>query len=528
VIELFTFVRLAQAARAVPDAWLFPIRKPINQMENATASWPALRQWPTTGFNYTSNKGAGRSHACVPRRVNLISNSGQNQDRDVTTVMIRNVPNQYHRGHFMQELDRLGFCGKYDFVYLPIDRQTQWNVGYAFVNFENPDECDKCMQLMRRHMFKKLHPGQQQRYAQVSVAHLQGIEANLAHFQNTAVFSSGSGLLQPWVRPSSMPWSQQQLSIAGTEHFQDSSFGHIFDTTQHDGMIQQFEAGPNYMNQPFFAFPADAEWGHCFLQGPVPDFPQQDDQQQVELADGDSQDGQGTENGKPQQAWGPSTVGMPFTMIQADPSAFLAPDCTSQDVCCWQPGDSQVDHLQNAMPGVTYTVMCVPAEMICGMDQGAALPMGCGPCFFGPQQSFQPADNTDLMSVASDLTAADFCDVSAEEPEDQGYQADEASEHNDHAYPAQEALLELAECADSKEIAPSSSNKPLTPSTTSLDGDSHSSQQEALADTSVDGDEEDHSASLGTGDWPTLSALKSLPANRRSGGEMRTLRGPRR
>eukprot|EP00930_Biecheleria_cincta_P056888 TRINITY_DN42904_c0_g1_i1.p1 TRINITY_DN42904_c0_g1~~TRINITY_DN42904_c0_g1_i1.p1 ORF type:complete len:479 (-),score=76.24 TRINITY_DN42904_c0_g1_i1:140-1576(-) len=477
-------------------------------MDTATG----IRQSPSMAYNYACTKGAGRSHACVPRRVNLVSNSGQNQSREVTTVMIRNVPNQYHRGHFMQELDRLGFCGRYDFVYLPIDRQTQWNVGYAFVNFESPEDCDKCMQVMSGHKFKKLHPGQQQRYAQVSVAHLQGIEDNLAHFQNTAVFSSGSGLLQPWVRPSSMPWPHPQLSTGGTEHLQDSSCHHIFDPTQNDGMIQQFEA--DYTHQNFFGFPADGEWQHCFLQEPLPDVLRQEDQQEVELAEGDSQNGKAPDRGGPQQAWGcSSTVCMPFPMMP----------CTSQEVCCWQPGDSQFNNVQNPTPGVTYTVMCVPAEMVCAMDQGGALPIGCGPCFFSPQHFFQPADNTDLMSVASDLTAADFPNASAEEEaEYEGFQAEEADKHNDHS----DAAQELAAIADSTETALSSFPKPLTPSTTSLDGDS-GSHQEALADISVDGDEEDHTARLGS-DWPTLSALKSMPSNRRSGGEMRVFRAVRK
>jgi len=143
--------------------------------------------------------------------VNLAQHYSSNNGKkvEVTTLMVRNVPNQYHRGHFMQELDKLGFEDCYDFVYLPIDRQTQWNVGYAFVNFDRPEDAQQCMKVMSGYKFTRLRPGQQQRHAQVSVAHLQGLKQNLAHFQNTAVFSSSSGLLQPWVR-SSANWSYEQ------------------------------------------------------------------------------------------------------------------------------------------------------------------------------------------------------------------------------------------------------------------------------------------------------------------------------
>lgn len=483
-------------------------------MENSRVSWPAASQW-TPGLNYASAKGSGRNHAFVPRRVNLSSNSGQNQNQEVTTIMIRNVPNQYHRGHLLQELDRLGFCGKYDFVYLPIDRQTQWNVGYAFVNLEIPEECDKCMKLMNGHKFKKLHPGQQQRYAQVSVAHLQGIEANLAHFQNTAVFSPGSGLLQPWVRPSSMPRSHPQLSSGRPWHQQDGSCGHFFDPAQVDGMIQHFEADPTCMDQQHFAFIADGEWQHCLSQGQYFGALRQDDVQQVELQDVDSQQCQNTDAGKPQQAWGCSPSGMPFSMMQANPSVFLASD--------WQPGDAQLDMLQNAMPG--YTVMCVPADqMVCAMEQGG-VPMGSGPCLYSPANTFQHADNTDLMSVAgSDLTAADLDFSFQEVAADRAYgvdgteEAESGAKYNDQGDqapdPTERAELpqQCSDLGDFKEAAPKSLPNTDTPSTSSLNG-SDCSQPEVLA---VEGDEENlAAASLGNDDWPALSTLKKPSSNRR-------------
>eukprot|EP00930_Biecheleria_cincta_P005054 TRINITY_DN10597_c0_g1_i1.p1 TRINITY_DN10597_c0_g1~~TRINITY_DN10597_c0_g1_i1.p1 ORF type:complete len:430 (+),score=80.45 TRINITY_DN10597_c0_g1_i1:119-1408(+) len=180
------------------------------------------------GAAYIGSKGAGRSHAKVPRRVDLAKEFTSQQDdssSQITTVMIRNVPNQYHRGHLMQELDKVGFAGKYDFVHLPIDQQTKWNVGYAFVNFDSSKDCTRCMKEMAGHKFTKLHPGQQTRQALISVAHLQGLDKNLAHFRDKVVFSSGSGLLQPWVRPSSMPAQNKECQ-------QDwDSCGNYWDTT---------------------------------------------------------------------------------------------------------------------------------------------------------------------------------------------------------------------------------------------------------------------------------------------------------
>ena len=47
------------------------------------------------------------------------------QASDRTTVMLRNVPNNYTREMFLALLDDNGFAGRYDFVYLPCDFRRQ-------------------------------------------------------------------------------------------------------------------------------------------------------------------------------------------------------------------------------------------------------------------------------------------------------------------------------------------------------------------------------------------------------------------
>lgn len=53
---------------------------------------------------------------------------------DRTTVMLKNIPNNYTRDMFLRMLDEHGFVGLYDFVYLPCDFVRDANLGYAFVN----------------------------------------------------------------------------------------------------------------------------------------------------------------------------------------------------------------------------------------------------------------------------------------------------------------------------------------------------------------------------------------------------------
>lgn len=61
-----------------------------------------------------------------------------------TTVMIRNMPNNYTLSMFLDLVDSMGFAGLYNFAYLPIDFQSQAGLGYAFVNFIRVSDAQSC------------------------------------------------------------------------------------------------------------------------------------------------------------------------------------------------------------------------------------------------------------------------------------------------------------------------------------------------------------------------------------------------
>lgn len=61
--------------------------------------------------------------------------------KERTTVMLRNLPNNYTREMFLEMLDSEGFRGSYDFVYLPCDFHRKANLGYAFVNMVDAWNC---------------------------------------------------------------------------------------------------------------------------------------------------------------------------------------------------------------------------------------------------------------------------------------------------------------------------------------------------------------------------------------------------
>eukprot|EP00931_Biecheleriopsis_adriatica_P078729 TRINITY_DN5214_c0_g1_i1.p1 TRINITY_DN5214_c0_g1~~TRINITY_DN5214_c0_g1_i1.p1 ORF type:complete len:412 (+),score=62.83 TRINITY_DN5214_c0_g1_i1:81-1316(+) len=103
--------------------------------------------------------------------------------RNVTTVMVRNLPNKYTRQEFLQEVDR-GFANTYDFIYLPIDQQNGANKGYAFMNFIAPSHA---IAFRREFDGSKMALYNSSKVVNVAIAALQGFEANYNHYSKTRV-----------------------------------------------------------------------------------------------------------------------------------------------------------------------------------------------------------------------------------------------------------------------------------------------------------------------------------------------------
>jgi len=126
-------------------------------------------------------------HGHVPKNLDLAEEYKNTcQERPPTTLMIRNIPNRYTQNELILELEALGFASTFDFLYVPLDKGTMSNVGYAFVNFVDPQWATKCMEAFHGYHFKR-HRKVSGKIAAVSIAHIQGLEANLAHYKNAAV-----------------------------------------------------------------------------------------------------------------------------------------------------------------------------------------------------------------------------------------------------------------------------------------------------------------------------------------------------
>jgi hypothetical protein len=131
----------------------------------------------------------------------------ESREEAPTTLMIRNIPNRYTRADLLEEMEDLGLSGTFDFFYLPLDqcrrhrhhgyaRKTMSNLGYAFVNFIDSRSAKRCQDVLQDKPFTR-HRLDSKRVADICVAHIQGLEANLAHYESAVV----SGAKFPECRP---------------------------------------------------------------------------------------------------------------------------------------------------------------------------------------------------------------------------------------------------------------------------------------------------------------------------------------
>jgi len=93
-------------------------------------------KFSTTTTTTQQGQGLGGQTSQTSQRESL----GAKKER--TTVMLRNLPNNYTREMFLQLLDDQGFKGRYDFAYLPCDFYRDANLGYAFVNLVDSKAVD--------------------------------------------------------------------------------------------------------------------------------------------------------------------------------------------------------------------------------------------------------------------------------------------------------------------------------------------------------------------------------------------------
>jgi len=102
-----------------------------------------------------------------------------------TTVMLRNLPEQYTRDLIVKLLNAEGFDRLYDFVYMPMNLRTMASFGYVFVNLTSAVVADQC-----RSVFQGLKRWEVESDRVCDVlwsAEQQGLSANIERYRNSPV-----------------------------------------------------------------------------------------------------------------------------------------------------------------------------------------------------------------------------------------------------------------------------------------------------------------------------------------------------
>lgn len=98
----------------------------------------------------------------------------------ITTLMIHRLPTRVRQRDLAHELDRSGFAGLYDFLYMPCIYSSGCRQGYAFVNFVSCQAAQRCIAEWSAH--RSFRIGNDQTVGAVlhiSPAHIQGRDANM-------------------------------------------------------------------------------------------------------------------------------------------------------------------------------------------------------------------------------------------------------------------------------------------------------------------------------------------------------------
>lgn len=129
-------------------------------------------------------KGAGKTGAKSGKQAVDLSAIAELVAQDiampVTTLMLRNLPNECTRTQLFEQLEQAGFQGKIDFIYLPINFSTDRNFGYCFLNFRTADTASAFMEKFNGAPISKCLPILKgDKVCKVVPAAIQGWEANM-------------------------------------------------------------------------------------------------------------------------------------------------------------------------------------------------------------------------------------------------------------------------------------------------------------------------------------------------------------
>lgn len=135
-------------------AWLMPMQMPIPQKIVATET-AAPQASASNGPSKQRSGASPRETLSLADSIHPTSNrvepirlatSVPPSAEVFTTVMLRNLPNQYTRDMLKDLLESEGFAEKFTFLYVPTDFKTHVGLGYAFVDLISQTEAQRVRQ----------------------------------------------------------------------------------------------------------------------------------------------------------------------------------------------------------------------------------------------------------------------------------------------------------------------------------------------------------------------------------------------
>lgn len=113
-----------------------------------------------------------------------------------TTLMIRNIPLRYTPPSFRDLIDKEGFSGRYDYLYMPMDFRSQRSLGYCFINFYDPTFAQQFARTFSNRMFPSTNSD---KVLAISAAARQGLLANVASFKQSTLKQMPKSEFKPLV-----------------------------------------------------------------------------------------------------------------------------------------------------------------------------------------------------------------------------------------------------------------------------------------------------------------------------------------
>jgi len=117
------------------ESWWMPMMSPDGTTTMVCAAMPDGSSWTPEQCQQWADQSIECGEECADAEAT-------NQEWR-STVMLRNMPNNYTRDMLLELVDSMGFECCYDFAYLPVDFKSQAGLGYAFINFVNSIEAQR-------------------------------------------------------------------------------------------------------------------------------------------------------------------------------------------------------------------------------------------------------------------------------------------------------------------------------------------------------------------------------------------------